>query len=269
MNALLGAPWWVDGPQGRLRVVEGGGGGLPILLLHGLGSRLEVWSGQLPALWEERRAIAFDLRGMGESNRAANGDYSLDAMSDDVLAVANACRLDRFVLVGHSYAGAIVGTFAARHPERVAALVLADAAGDLRRLGEARVRQMREGLEADYLGEMEALYRTLLVHASDSVRDTVLAWMRETPQDVVLATLDGSLEYDPDAAFAHHREPRLSIAAADFDEPTALHYTIEGFELRIVQRVSHWLMMDKPDELTALLNEFVEPLDVGETQPEV
>ena len=106
---------WIDAPQGRLRVDDGGAGGLPIVLVHGLAASLTVWKHQLPHLRRYRRAVAYDLRGMGESAPPRNGDYSLAGMAEDLDAVAGALGLERFVLAGHSYAGAVVGTYAAAH----------------------------------------------------------------------------------------------------------------------------------------------------------
>src|SRR5579872_4110669 len=125
-------PQSIRGPQGRLNVDDGGrGDAVPVLFVHGNGANLEQWRAQLDHLRPSRRAIAFDLRGMGESDLPANGDYSVAAMADDVQAVADALHLRRFVIVGHSYGGAVVAMYAAKHPERVAGVVFADAAGNV------------------------------------------------------------------------------------------------------------------------------------------
>ena len=123
---------FVQGPQGRLRVDDGGGGdAVPVLFIHGNGGNTTQWRAQLDHLRPSRRAVAFDLRGMGQSDAAANGDYSVAAMADDVEAVANAIGLKRFVIVGHSYGGAVVAQYVAKHPERIAGVVYADAAGNV------------------------------------------------------------------------------------------------------------------------------------------
>jgi len=66
-------------------------------------------------------------RGFGESGFSAEG-YGADRLGDDVLAVLNALKLSRLVLVGHSIAGEELSSVANRHPERVAGLVYLDAA---------------------------------------------------------------------------------------------------------------------------------------------
>ena len=118
------SPQFVKGPQGRLRVDDGGSGrGVPVLFVHGNGASRVQWRHQLEHLRPSRRAVAFDLRGMGESELARNHDYSIDAMTDDVQAVADALQLRRFVIVGHSFGGNVVAAYVAKHPDRVAAVV--------------------------------------------------------------------------------------------------------------------------------------------------
>jgi pimeloyl-ACP methyl ester carboxylesterase len=71
------------------------------------------------ALSTRYRVIAWDLRGLGKSSRAANNDYSLDAMADDLAAVAELAG-NGAILLGHSIGGMILETFARRHADRVA-----------------------------------------------------------------------------------------------------------------------------------------------------
>ena len=97
-----------------------------VVLTHGWGVDNRAYFYTKRALAARHRVIAWDLRGLGKSSRAGNNDYSLDAMADDLAAVAELA--DRAILVGHSIGGMITQTFARRHADRlggnVAALVL-------------------------------------------------------------------------------------------------------------------------------------------------
>jgi pimeloyl-ACP methyl ester carboxylesterase len=85
--------------------VEGHWAGTPVLLLHGGGQTRHAWKGTGAVLADAGfLSVAVDLRGHGESDWAADGDYSLDAYAADVAAVAAA--LDRpAALVGASLGG--------------------------------------------------------------------------------------------------------------------------------------------------------------------
>lgn len=64
-------------------------------------------------------------RGFGSSTAPPSG-YDADRLADDVLAVIQALRLDKPVLIGHSIAGEELSSIGSRHPEKVAGLVYLD-----------------------------------------------------------------------------------------------------------------------------------------------
>ncbi len=83
-----------------------GGGGRPVVLVHGITECRGVWDPIVERLSPTNRVIALDLRGHGQSGDAQR--YDLEAMATDIGAVVAACGLDRPHLVGHSLGGAVV-----------------------------------------------------------------------------------------------------------------------------------------------------------------
>lgn len=75
-----------------------------IVFVHGWTCASSFWKLQAGALTRERRVVAYDLRGHGDSERAVSGNYSLDAFAADLEAVLKACvpAGERALLVGHS-----------------------------------------------------------------------------------------------------------------------------------------------------------------------
>lgn len=109
--------------------VEGRGEGEPLVLLHGFGASTLLWQAVIPELARTRRVVAIDLNGFGWTERPRERDaYTLAGQERLVLAVADRLGIERFDLAGHSYGGAISLFLAARHPQRVRSLVLADSA---------------------------------------------------------------------------------------------------------------------------------------------
>ncbi|MEV7007281.1 alpha/beta hydrolase [Streptosporangium sp. NPDC051022] len=109
----------------RLSYVDFGGPGRPLLALHGHLSEGASFAVVAAGLAPEWRIIAPDQRGHGDSDRAA--DYSREGYLADILTLLDHLGLDRVAIVGHSLGGINAYHLAARHPERVAALVNADA----------------------------------------------------------------------------------------------------------------------------------------------
>jgi len=87
-----------------------------------------VWAHWLQALSRDRTLIRYDQRGCGLSDRAPPA-MSFDSWVEDLEAVVAAQGLDRFDLLGMSQGGAIAIAYAARHPDKVAKLVLFGAYG--------------------------------------------------------------------------------------------------------------------------------------------
>ncbi len=102
------------------------GSGAPIVLLHPFPFGRGIWAGFADALAAHRRVIAVDARGFGASPLPAGGKLSIDAQADDVAALLDRLGVARATLVGQSMGGYAALAFAARHPARLAALVLAD-----------------------------------------------------------------------------------------------------------------------------------------------
>jgi pyruvate dehydrogenase E2 component (dihydrolipoamide acetyltransferase) len=122
------APREIQAGGRRLRILELGEGGTPVVLIHGFGADLNTWMFTQPVLAERRRTIAFDLPGHGGSDKALAG-ADAGAFAAVVGDLFDALGLERACLVGHSLGGAVALAFARARPQRVAGLVLIAAAG--------------------------------------------------------------------------------------------------------------------------------------------
>lgn len=87
-----------------------------IVFVHGWTCASPFWKLQVGTLSKERRIVAYDLRGHGHSERAANGDYSIEAFAADLDAVLAACvpAGERALLVGHSLGAMTIVGWAGR-----------------------------------------------------------------------------------------------------------------------------------------------------------
>ncbi len=109
----------------RLRLRDTGLKDRPaIILVHGFGSSLDTWEPWAKALSAQYRVVRFDLPGFGLNGPDPTGDYS-DARSMRILVgLMDQLGIARASLIGNSLGGRIAWNFAARHPDRVARLVL-------------------------------------------------------------------------------------------------------------------------------------------------
>ncbi len=106
----------------------------PLLLSHGFSASGRMWDANVGALSGERRAITWDMRGHADSDAPAGPSaYGVEQSVADMGALLDLLGVRRAVLVGMSLGGYLSLAFHARHPERVAALILLDTGPGFRR----------------------------------------------------------------------------------------------------------------------------------------
>ena len=191
--------------------VEDHGDGVPVVLLHGFPLSSEMWTPIRAAVEQAARLITPDLRGFGGSD-APQGDYGMETLADDVLRLADSLGLERFVLGGHSMGGYVALRLAARHPERLAGLILVDTrasadAPEGRSRRAIAIETIRRGEAPAFLDEfvpnllgpstrqrapkLVAELRAIAAEIPDHVLAGCLAGMRDRPDSSdVLAGLD-------------------------------------------------------------------------------
>lgn len=132
-------------------------GGTPILFVHGLSYFSWDWLEAAAALGETRECAAMDMRGFGDSDWSAAKDYGVAAMAGDIGAVLDHLGWQRAVVVGHSMGGRNGAYFAAKNPQRVAALVLVDYSPENAPAGSQRVARSVAGVPERFATLEEAL----------------------------------------------------------------------------------------------------------------
>lgn len=94
-----------------------------VVLSNSLGADRGMWDPQVPALAERYRVVTYDTRGHG-SSPVPPGPYSIDDLTDDLVALLDRLDVRRAHLVGLSLGGMTAMRLAAREPDRVDRLVL-------------------------------------------------------------------------------------------------------------------------------------------------
>ena len=114
-----------------MRYLDWGGGGEPLLALHGLASSAHWYDIVARLLRYRYRIIAPDQRGHGQTTQAATG-YDWHTLSDDLAALLDHVSAeipgfrDPVAALGHSWGGHVVSNFAAHYPDRVRRIVMID-----------------------------------------------------------------------------------------------------------------------------------------------
>lgn len=236
-----------------------------VLLLHSLGTDHRLWTPL--ELAPEHRVLIPDTRGHGGSGWAA--PLTIDAWVSDVERIRVAAELDEVALVGLSMGGVQALAYAATHPERVTALVIADSFAQL----DPDAAQAKASGLAGRVDDMAALAefyvtstftRDPLPPGAADVRDAI-AGMRP---DAYAASTETCFGVRLDHALAAITQPTL-VLWGDRDEkaPRALSERmaeqIPKARLAVVPDAGHLSVLENPGEFTRLVREFLDETSEG------
>lgn len=124
-----------------------GSPGRPVLILsHSIGTDQALWNLQVNDLLPYFQVLRYDIRGHGASD-SPPGEYSVEMLGSDILALADALGISQFAFCGLSLGGAIGQWVAANAPQRVTHLVLANTSPQFvpRANWESRMASVRQG----------------------------------------------------------------------------------------------------------------------------
>lgn len=248
----------IDTRRGAFLTDDGGSGGTPVLFLHSAAGHVGHWQAMLDHLRPTRRALAIDQRGHGRTPEPADRDYSPEAMAADALAVLDRLGIRRAVVVGHSMGGAAAVAMAGAAPDRVAGLLLLDPASDGRDIPKEQADGLLDAMRGPgYFATVSGYWDAQLEGSRPETREQLGRDLEATPKETIVGLLEALLYFDPVTPMRKYRGPRLSVITHLNETPTAIHNLVEGVPHEKVSGTGHWLQLDKPDEINAILDRFL------------
>ena len=243
----------------------------PVLMLaHSLGQDHGMWDPQAADLSEHFRVLRYDIRGHGASS-VTPGDYRIEQLGADALALAGALGIDRFVFAGVSLGGMIGQWLAANAPDRMTAAVLANtsAKADAERMEARRKAVLSEGMGGVADMVMARFFSSRLLAANSaavaSARRTLLATNPVGYAGCCAAIRDMDLT----ATLNGIRVPILIVSGElDTSLPRAGHADVLARDIpgaRVVHlAAAHLSNLETPRAFTAALLDFLRPARTGD-----
>ena len=243
-----------------------------VVLSHSLGLDHGMWDLQVPALLGHFRVLRYDTRGHGATDAPA-GDYTVEQLARDALALIDQLGIDRVAWVGVSLGGFVGQWIAAQAPDRLTHLVLANTTP---RIGEpAGMEQRRQTVLARGMAPivdtaMSRFFVAPLVEANPphvaSARETVLTTSPVGYAGCCAALRDADL---------HELLPRITVPtlviSGDADEamPWAGHGGVLAHHIRGSRAVrlatAHISNLGLPRTFSRVLLDFLAPADSDRT----
>ena len=264
-----------DGGVGIEVFVEGPDDGTPVLLLHGWPDTHALWRNQVKALTDAGfRTIAPDLRGLGESDKPTDIEaYGLVHSVVDMVAVLDACGVSKTHLVAHDWGAAAGWGMASFVQDRVASYTtlsvghpkaFRDAGGVEQRMRSWYMLLFQfEGIAEQWLAENPWLIGSHPDSAEVTSRleqpgalTASLGWYRANahPRGLV----------GPPPELPPVTCPVMGIwsdgdVALTEKQMTASEHEVKGsWRYEKIEGAGHWMQLDAPDRLNALLLDFLQ-----------
>jgi pimeloyl-ACP methyl ester carboxylesterase len=277
----------IDTGDVRLHAVIGGDGP-PLLLVHGWPETWYAWRLLMPALARDFTVIAVDQRGIGLSDKPADG-YDTGTLAADLVNLMDALGHERFAVVGHDTGFAISYAVAADYPDRVDRVALAEIPGPpatafsppafvptainnkLWHIPFNRVdtlpEQLIRGREDIYFGYEFAIqggklpddlvnYYVGLVSNPDSLRGS-LGFYR---------AFDATLAQNDERTSRRLTMPVLAIGGAQSYGPhvgEVMTSLADDVQTAVIAGAGHWVAEQAPEELLTALTAFLNPYRDG------
>ena len=275
---------WADIGDLRMRYLDWGGDGPPILALHGLASTGHWYELIAALLSNEYRIIAPDQRGHGKTTQAESG-YDWPTLASDAAGLMDSLDIDQASVLGHSWGGHVASSLAANRPERVNKLVMIEGGFLDARLGDEptwesfshRVRprnvtgnreefldRLRVQLADCWSDDLERIVQTMVYEDEEGQIQDIL---RPQNHAQVIRTM---WDYPPSAVLPNVNCPTLIVPAgptperadSDFAQrrrlmvESATNY-LKNCRVDWIPETIHDIGYHKPVELAQVIREFL------------
>jgi pimeloyl-ACP methyl ester carboxylesterase len=246
--------------SGLLAAEERGSGAPAIVLIHSIGGSRADWSAVAPRLAKRHRVVLVDLPGHGRSP-AASSRPTVPEASAALARTLSKMKIERAVLVGHSYGALVALQTAIDRPKSAAAVVVVDASSFMAADSE-RIAQAEKFLTERYTVYVSAVFSGM--SNDQALGDSLAARALRVPQPVLSAYFRDSWREDLRPKIRSLKTP-VFLVATEATWPVGESWTSArrrlGYETagpavgRRIIGSGHMVALDQPDSLAAVIGD--------------
>jgi 3-oxoadipate enol-lactonase len=249
------------------------GAGPAVFLIHGHPLDHTMWRPQVKFLAPKYRVIVPELRGYGVTQLPDGKRVTLlDDFAEDILALADHLRIERFAIVGLSLGGQITLETWRQAPARIRALALADTFASLDTPEQKQTRlDTADRFDREGFGDFatESLFKMMTpanAQAFPAVAEHIMRMVNDSNPHGAAAALRGrTMRRDYVPLLSEITAPSLIIVGReDAFTPVAfseeMHRGILGSRLEIIEDSGHMTNLERPEAFNAILGSFLASL---------
>jgi len=230
----------------------------PIIFLHGFPFDHTMWDLQLEVVSRHYRAIAYDVRGHGDST-VGDGQFTIEQHVDDLIALLDHLKIHKVVIVGLSMGGYIALRALERNPERFTGAVLCDTRSEADsnegKIGRAgAMREVKKNGSIPFAdGFVKKIFAEQTFERNKEAVESIRSVIAHTPPLSIAGTLLAlAARTDTTPSLSAIKVPVLILVGKEdaLTPPSAaqaLQERIAGSELHIVPQAGHMSNLENPE----------------------
>lgn len=258
------------------------GKGFPLILIHGYGATKEIWKPQMADLSKHFKVIAYDIRGLGKSDRP-DYLYTMDHLVEDLRGLMDFLKISKAHVGGRSLGGMIAQNFVLKYPKRVEKLILIttnmgmpdEKVVDM--MVESSVKEgeeLQSNPEEGFWNKARLLYHrsflkklkqdpNYVIHGIGSLEELRSNELQDPPTAADLKNLGNAMKtHDTSKRIKEIQHDTLLIAAAnDRLTPKSVMVKMDELlpnsQLEIIEKSGHYVTVSRANEVNYLILNFL------------
>ncbi|UCE09968.1 MAG: alpha/beta hydrolase [Candidatus Thorarchaeota archaeon] len=250
----------------------------PLVLIGGWASYSWTWFRQIPAFRNRYRCVVFDNRGAGRSSKP-DYPYSIEMFAEDVVGLMDALDIDRAHILGISMGGLIAQQIAISYPKRVRSLILVSThfGGPNHVPIDDKTKALLIAIPTETISRAQAtemrfraIFSSQFLQESKSLIESMETWANQHPAPLYAQVHQSSAvgEFNSESELRNVTVPTLILHGdSDSAVPTRngelLARTIPKSKLIILENASHFITIEKYEEVNNAVMEFIDSVEKG------
>src|SRR6185295_13912404 len=242
-----------------------GSGDTMIAFVHGWAINKEYWQSQEDLFSKRFTTVALDLGGHGQSGKNRNS-WTVYDYANDVIAVINALKADKVILVGHSMSGDVIAAVDDSIPSKIIGLVGID---NFKDIATTRSNEEQDGING-FLQMLHTRYDSVITtfcysnlfppkYPDSAIMKQLVKDVLQTDSSVSIKTLEAMIQ---SSLTEGDRLSKVNLPVhvitsdyAPVNKPVMEKYCKAGFKEKVIRGTGHYPMIEKPEEFNQLLAE--------------
>ena len=237
-----------------------------VMLSHSVSCTRGIWAGQIPALAERYKVLAYDTRGHGGTG-STTPPYDFELLAADAVGLMDAVEIDSAHFAGLSLGGMTALALALGHPDRLKSISVMDSRADF---PAEHVHHWRDRLNAVKEGGMETVvemsverwFTAPFREANPDLMETVRGMVRATSVDGFLGCGGAIMGLDFEPRLGEIKLPALFLVGSEDqgtppDVAQRMHRAVKGSGYVEIDPASHLSSMEQPERVTRALLDFL------------